>query len=63
MGCSGGRFKSGIGKRIQIDIVIEDAVLKEIPIIKSFIALRKTGMVLRERNLLKQTIFFIQVRR
>jgi hypothetical protein len=43
-----------------IDAVMEDGVLKEIPIIKSIIALGKTGVALRERNFLKQTISFIQ---
>jgi hypothetical protein len=42
-----------------IDAVMEEGVLKEIPIIKSIIAFGKTGMELRERNFLKQTISFI----
>lgn len=45
---------------LAIDTMMSEGVLKEIPIIKSIIALSKTGMAIRERNLLKQTIFFIQ---
>jgi hypothetical protein len=43
-----------------IDNAMNEGVLKEIPIIKSIVAFCKTGMAIRERNLLMQTIAFIQ---
>lgn len=43
-----------------IDVALEEGVLEEVPIVKTAVALCKTGMAIRERNFLKQTLLFIQ---
>lgn len=45
---------------IGIDSIIDNNLLSEIPIAKSIVAIGKTGIALRERNLLKQSLFFIK---
>lgn len=45
---------------IGIDSVMDDGVLSEVPIAKTIVALGKTGLALRERNMLKQTLTFIR---
>lgn len=45
---------------IFLDTVFEDGILKEIPVIKSIIALVKTGTALRERQMAKNTYAFIK---
>ena len=45
---------------IGIDSVMKDGVLSEIPIAKTIVSLSKTGIALRERNMLKQTLIFIK---
>ncbi len=45
---------------VGLDSILEEGVLKEIPVIRTIVALCKTGINLRERNLLKQTAAFIQ---
>lgn len=44
---------------IGIDSMMEDGILSELPIAKTVIAMCKTRMALKERNLIKQTIAFI----
>lgn len=44
---------------IGIDSVMDDGVLSEVPIAKTIVALSKTGLAIRERNMLKQTLTFI----
>ncbi|MBQ6996303.1 MAG: hypothetical protein IJN64_17730 [Lachnospiraceae bacterium] len=43
-----------------IDTVLDDGVLSELPIAKTVLAVCKTGVAIRERNLVKQTVAFIQ---
>ena len=45
---------------IGIDSVMNDGVLAEVPIAKTIVALSKTGLAIRERNMLKQTLTFIR---
>lgn len=45
---------------IGIDSVMDEGVLSEVPIAKTIVALGKTGLALRERNMLKQTLTFIR---
>lgn len=45
---------------IGIDSVMDDGVLSEVPIAKTIVALSKTGLAIRERNMLKQTLTFIR---
>lgn len=45
---------------IGIDSVMDDGVLAEVPIDKTIVALSKTGLAIRERNMLKQTLAFIR---
>lgn len=45
---------------IRIDTIFEDGMLKDIPIVGTVVSLCKFSLNLRERNLLKQTIAFIQ---
>lgn len=45
---------------IGIDSVMDEGVLSEVPIAKTIVALGKTGLDLRERNMLKQTLTFIR---
>lgn len=44
---------------IGIDAVMEEGILSELPIAKTVIAMCKTGIAVKERNLIKQTIAFI----
>lgn len=45
---------------IGIDSVMDNGVLAEVPIAKTIVALSKTGLAIRERNMLKQTLTFIR---
>lgn len=45
---------------IGIDAVMEEDLLSEIPIMKSIVALGKTGFHVQERNLMKQTLNFVK---
>lgn len=42
-----------------IDAAINNDILAEVPIAKSIVAFCKTGVAIRDRNLLKQTLRFI----
>lgn len=42
-----------------LDAVLQDGVLKDIPVLGTIASLRKTGVNLRERNLIRQTAIFI----
>ena len=42
-----------------IDSILENDSLKEIPIIKTFICMGKITKIIRERNLMKNLIIFI----
>ena len=44
---------------LAIDAVIQNGLLKDIPIVGTIVGFCKLGMNLRERNLLKQTLNFI----
>ncbi len=44
---------------IGLDSLIESDVLREIPVVKSIVAVCKVGYNIRERNLIKQTLSFI----
>lgn len=44
---------------IGIDSFINDGILKEVPIVKSIVSVLKIGKNIHDRNLLKQTITFI----
>ena len=44
---------------ISIDSFIEEGVLKEIPIVKSIVSVLKVGKNIHDRNLLEQTLTFI----
>lgn len=45
---------------IGIDIFIENDLIKEIPIIKTLVNIFKIGKNIRDKNLLKQTLIFMQ---
>ena len=45
---------------IGIDSVMENEILAEVPIVKSVIALGRTGYLIHERNLMKQTLNFVK---
>ena len=45
---------------IELDSVLEDGVLKDIPIVRTVVALCKTGLNIKERIFIKQTLSFIQ---
>lgn len=42
-----------------VDVAISEGILSEVPIVKTVVAIGKTGLAIRERNLMKQTIAFI----
>ncbi len=42
-----------------IDSIMEEGILSELPIAKTVLAFCKTGLAIKERNLMKQTIAFI----
>lgn len=44
---------------IGVDVAINEGILSEVPIVKTVVAIGKTGLAIRERNLMKQTIAFI----
>ena len=44
---------------IGIDSIIDNGVLKEIPIVKTIVGVLKVGKNVHDRNLLKQTLEFI----
>ena len=44
---------------IGIDSIIDDGMLKEIPIVKTIVGVLKVGKNVHDRNLLKQTLVFI----
>lgn len=44
---------------IGIDSIIDDGILKEIPIVKTIVGVLKVGKNVHDRNLLKQTLVFI----
>lgn len=53
---------SGIGidcLEIGIDGIFEEGLLKDIPIINSFVSLYKTGVNIRERFLIKKLMIFL----
>lgn len=43
-----------------LDSILEDSILKEIPIVKTVYAISKTGFAIREKHMLKKTIIFLQ---
>lgn len=45
---------------ISIDSIIQDGLLKDIPIVSTLVAIGKVGTNIHERNLLKQTLVFIK---
>ena len=44
---------------VSLDAILEDGILKEIPVFGTVLALCKTGLNLREKNFIKQTAQFI----
>ena len=44
---------------IGIDSIIDEGILKEIPIVKTIVGVLKVGKNVHDRNLLKQTLVFI----
>lgn len=44
---------------LSLDAVLQDSVLKDIPVLGTIASLCKTGVNLRERNLIRQTAIFI----
>ena len=44
---------------IGIDSIIDNGILKEIPIVKTLVGVLKVGKTVHDRNLLKQTLVFI----
>lgn len=44
---------------IGIDSIIDNGILKEIPIVKTIVGVLKVGKNVHDRNLLKQTLVFI----
>lgn len=42
-----------------IDSILDDGVLKDIPIVRTLVGIRKTAQNIQDRNLLKQTLTFI----
>lgn len=44
---------------IGIDSLLSDGVLKDIPFVNTVISVCKTGQNIRERNLIKQTVAFV----
>ena len=45
---------------MSLDSILEDSILKEIPIVKTVYAISKTGFAIREKHMLKKTIIFLQ---
>lgn len=45
---------------INIDSLIEEGILKDVPIVKSIVSVLKIGKNIYDRNLLKQTLIFIK---
>ena len=45
---------------INIDSLIEEGILKDVPIVKSIVSVLKIGKNIHDRNLLKQTLIFIK---
>lgn len=45
---------------VTVDSVMEDGLLKDIPIVRTVVALCKTGLNIKERNFIRQTIIFIK---
>ena len=43
-----------------IDAVMQEGPLREVPVVKTLVALCKTGVALHERNMLRQLLAFIQ---
>lgn len=58
MGQGLGGFSTDLAE-IAIDSVLEDGVLKEVPIVGAFIALYKTGVAVRDRQYFKKLIQFL----
>lgn len=44
---------------IGLDNLLDDSVLKEIPIVKTAVSIAKTGFAIREKHMLKKTLIFI----
>lgn len=44
---------------VGLDTILDDGLLKDIPVINSIISLYKTGMNIRERFLIKKLIVFL----
>lgn len=45
---------------IAYDSIMEEGILKEIPVVKTVVAVCKTGLNIKERNFIRQTIVFLQ---